>query len=392
MGSRIITLQRQARELGRLRAGYTDTSGSKARPVRSKTWIITSHAEHYVQAAAEIWGGTPEEWQPLGNGAQQWRVITDAPTLDAILPPGDPLSQCYESWSRGGAQRRCDGMTEGLSDSPCVCRAQWGDMFHEVAPRDAACKVTTRLNVILPEMPDIGAWRVETHSYYAANEMAAAVDVIKGAIGADALIPISLRIEQRTRVAQGQTKQFPVIAVELRGATAGQILAGVAPAAAIEAEQRAALTAPAGPAEHIKTALNSGTTAELTTALRAAQAAGFAGNLADPDDSVAAAFVGRKRYLDGLDRVADEAGEYQDEPPGEAAPPPAPLRTPDELWADIVNAAGSAWTMSALEGAFAERNEGVHPSTATAAQLDGFLVDLRAGWVKAPEGAKAVPF
>jgi hypothetical protein len=176
MGSRIITLQRQARELGRLRTGYSvpnEDPKKRPRAVRSQTWIISSHAEHYVQAAAEVWGGKVEKWQPQGNGAAQWRVITEAPSLDAILPPGDPLSQAYETWSAGGAQRRCDGMTETLSDSPCLCRAQWGENFHEVAPRDRACKMTTRLNVILPEMPDIGAWRVETHSYHAANEIAA---------------------------------------------------------------------------------------------------------------------------------------------------------------------------------------------------------------------------
>jgi hypothetical protein len=385
MGSRIITLQRQARELGRLRNGYTDHSGTKPRPVKSKTWIITSHAEHYVTAAADIWGGTPEQWQPLGNGAQQWRVVTDAPTLDAILPPGDPLSQCYESWSKGGAQRRCDGMTETLSDSPCVCRAQWGDDFHEIAPREAACKVTTRLNVILPEMPDIGAWRVETHSYYAANEMAAAVDVIKGSIGTDALIPISLRIEQRTRVAQGKTKQFPVIAVELRGATAGQILAGAAPVA-VEGGKRAALAA-GGPAyvELIRAAASRDEV--LLIWEQAKQAA-----VPNAKEIEAAA---KARVQELLDQVADEAGEPDDAEESDedtAPPPPAPNKTPDELWADIVNAAGEAWTTSALRDAFAERNQGEDPSTASAEQLNAFLWDLTNGWVKAPAGAERSPF
>lgn len=247
MGSRIITLQRQARELGRLRTGYSvpnDDPNKRPRAVRSQTWIITSHAEHYVQAAADIWGGPVEQWQPQGNGAAQWRVITEAASLDAILPPGDPLSQSYELWSAGGAQRRCDGMTESLTDSPCLCRAQWGDDFHERAPLGKACKMTTRLNVILPEMPDIGAWRVETHSYHSANEIAAAVDMLKGSIGEAALIPVRLRIEQRTKISQGKTKQFPVVAVELRGGTAGQVLAGVVNAPALAAADRAAIEAP----------------------------------------------------------------------------------------------------------------------------------------------------
>lgn len=384
MGSRIITIQRQARELGRLRTGYTDTTGSKARPVRSQTWIVTSHAEHYVQAAAEIWGGAPEKWQPLGNGAQQWRVVTTASCLDAILPPGDPLSQAYESWSRGGAQRRCDGMTETLADQPCFCRAQWGDNFHELAPRDAACKMTTRLNVMLPEMPDIGAWRVETHSFYSANEIAAAVDMLKGAIGDQALIPVRLRIEQRTRVAQGKTKQFPVVAVELRGSTAGQVLAGAAQTVpigaaatppAVEAGRAPAIEAkPAASApsadDFIAAAQGSASLDDLSTNLHAAQNAGFARNLADPGDPVAVAFMRRR-------------GELVN--PATAPTSAAPSGDADAIWQQIV----AAWpgTTSELNAAFAQAMDGLTSESASEAELDAFLGKLRAGELSAAGGS-----
>lgn len=129
-------------------------------------------------------------------------------------------------------------MSEELSGQPCLCVAQWGPDFHETAPRQVACQMTTRLNVMLPDMPDIGAWRMETHSFYSANEISAAVDTLKGAIGDRALIPVRLRIEPRTRVAKGQTKQFPVVVVELRGGTTGQVLAGMAPTVAVTAGQQ----------------------------------------------------------------------------------------------------------------------------------------------------------
>jgi hypothetical protein len=51
MGGRIITMQRGARELGRLRTGWTATANGKTYPEKSKTWVMTSHAEHYVQAS-----------------------------------------------------------------------------------------------------------------------------------------------------------------------------------------------------------------------------------------------------------------------------------------------------------------------------------------------------
>jgi hypothetical protein len=262
MAGRIITLQRQARELGRLRMGwsepYTDKYGrEKRKPIKSTKWVFTTPQRAYLDAAVEAWGGEVEHWQPQGNGAKVWRVITEADAIDAILPPGDPLSQSYEIWSKGGAQRRCDGETDQLSCKACPCRAEFGDEFY-LQPPDKTCRPHSRLNVVLPDMPDLGVWRVETKGYYAANEIAAAVDLILHATGGKVAVPIRLRIEPRTRVAEGKTKQFLVLAMETRGATAGQILAGQMATIALDgggqhavngAPQRQALEAGAAPAE-----------------------------------------------------------------------------------------------------------------------------------------------
>ena len=225
MSHRILTLQTQARELGRLRIGWLDKSGEKVRPRRSDTWIVTSHSEDYVRSAAEHWGGTPEKWTPEGSQVAQWRVITESTVMDAILPPGDPLKQFFEKWNRGGCERRCDGETEMLSDQPCICRARYGDAFHEEDLRNV-CRITSRLNVVLPQMPDIGAWRLETHSYYAAAELAAHVDLIRASTGGQYALPVRLRIEKRDRMVQGEARHYSVPVVELRGVTAGQIMSG----------------------------------------------------------------------------------------------------------------------------------------------------------------------
>lgn len=230
MGSRIITMQRQARELGRLRTGYTDTTGAKPRPVKSATWVVTSHAEHYVAAAAEQWGGKVEPWQPLGKGPKQFRVITEAASIDALLPQGDPLSQFNELWSGGGCTRRCDGQTEQLTRKSCLCAAEHGEDWH-LQPKGKVCSATSRLNVILPDMPDVGVWRSETHSFYAANEWSGTVDMVLSGTGGKGLVPVALRIEPRQRVADGRTKKFPVVVVEIRGITPRQALTGPLPTA-----------------------------------------------------------------------------------------------------------------------------------------------------------------
>lgn len=233
MGSRILNLQRQARELGRLRTGWSrPNSDPKKRPipVKSKTWVLTSHAEHYAVAAAKAWGGKVETWQPQGNGAPQFRVITEAESIDAILPSGDPLSQNNEMWNKGGCARRCNGETELISRQPCLCMREFGEDWHLLRQdqyrKDKVCAATSRLNVILPDMPDLGVWRAETHSFYAANEWSGTVDMALAGTGGQGMVPVSLRIEPRTRVAGGTTKHFPVVVVEIRGITPRQALSG----------------------------------------------------------------------------------------------------------------------------------------------------------------------
>ncbi|MDT0381380.1 hypothetical protein RM572_21720 [Streptomyces sp. DSM 42041] len=228
MGSRILTMKRQAAELGRIRTGYSlPVEGKRPRPVKSKTFVLSSHSRDYVERAAELYGGRVEEWTPQNQNVAQYRVITDASELRAILPAGDPLSQSNEMWSGGGCQRRCDGEIEQLSRKPCLCLAQYGDDWHLRSAREV-CKPTSRINVMLPDLPDLGVWRLETKSFYAADAMAGGVDTVLQATGGQGLMPVRMWIEQRTRVAGGQTKNFPVVMVvpslpKLRHALSGPI-------------------------------------------------------------------------------------------------------------------------------------------------------------------------
>jgi hypothetical protein len=69
-------------------------------------------------------------------------------------------------------------------------------------------------------------WRAETHSFYAAQEWGGMVDMVLAGTKGDGFVPVTLRIEPRQRVANGETKKFPVVVVELRGVTPRQALAG----------------------------------------------------------------------------------------------------------------------------------------------------------------------
>lgn len=72
----------------------------------------------------------------------------------------------------------------------------------------------------------MGMWRAETHSFYAASEWGGMVDMVLAGTDGKGFVPVTLRIEPRQVVREGQTKKFPVVVVELRGVTPRQALAG----------------------------------------------------------------------------------------------------------------------------------------------------------------------
>lgn len=359
--SRIANRQRQMAEQGRLRCGYTtEGANGKMRPVKSNTWIVTSHSEEHVQAAAALWGGTAERWQPQGNGAEQWRVITNAKAIDAILPPGDPLTQAYETWSKGGCQLRCDGITEQLQGAPCVCFAKFGADWHE-QPKGRVCDSKSRLKVLLPDMPGLGVWRMETGSYYATDEIAGMVDVIRGSVGDQTLVPVRLRIEPRMRVAEGQTKQFIVPVLELRGVTAGELLAGNITRAAIGGAPAAAAAAIEAKHPDYLAEAQAATTAEQVMEIwtRANDA---------------------KHMTEDLHRAIGDIGrrlKAANTEPTDAEVVTEPSGSVDELWQRIVTVAGGMdMDLFTIEEDFAFKNSGTTPEAATANDLATYLADL----------------
>ncbi|MFF9271096.1 recombination directionality factor [Streptomyces rochei] len=316
MGSRLRNIQARAAEHGRLRTGYTQGN----RPMRSSTWVITSHSEEHVATAAKLWGGEPEQWSPLNSTISQWRVITKASSIEALITPGDPLNQYNEMWSKGGCQRRCDGETELLSRQPCLCARQFGDDWH-LQPKGRVCSTTSRLNVMLPDLSGMGMWRAETHSFYAAQEWGGMVDMVLAGTDGRGFVPVTLRIEPRQRVADGQTKKFPVVVVELRGVTPRQALAGPMNAAtaldpSATSQARAAIEAPRP--DYLADAEAALTVDDVQDVYRAAHAAGHL------TDELVAALKKRadevKADADRRTAGPDEDGAYEAEVVEETAP------------------------------------------------------------------------
>ena len=234
----ILDLQRRLVELGRIRTGdqveYQDEAGkTKTRPRRLDTFRLTSASKELVDEAAHLYGGRVAAW------GEQWEVVIGGQTLPIMLPPGEALSQWNEMWSAGGCARRCNGEREMLSDKPCMCPADPAER-RELAAKGQACKPTTRLNVILPELHGLGVWRLELGGYYAAVELAGAAEYLSMATSVGHRIPAHLRIVKRSVKRPGkdgkpQTRNFsvPTIDIDVRpmdllaGAETPQIAAPV---------------------------------------------------------------------------------------------------------------------------------------------------------------------
>ena len=205
----ILDLQRRLREIGRIRIGEQRVSSKSGKkyPAKLTTFRLTSQDGAVISHAAEVFGGDPKRWADAPAG-EQFEVVTQASSLDVIVPPtGMAFSQFYELWSGGGCQRRCDGQRELLRDTDCVC---------DPAARD--CKPHTRLSVILRDLPGLGVWRLDTQGYYAAVELAGVVDVCQQAAQRGQMLPARLRLEQREVKRPDQpTMHFavPVLDVEV---------------------------------------------------------------------------------------------------------------------------------------------------------------------------------
>ncbi|MDV6290284.1 hypothetical protein R2F25_30195 [Streptomyces sp. UP1A-1] len=360
MGSRILNMKRQGAELGRIRTGYsTPHPDPKKRAIaqRSATFILSSHSREYVERAAALFGGKPEEWTPQGSKIAQYRVITEARELRAILPPGDPLSQDNELWTGGGCARRCDGITEKLSRRPCLCLAEHGEQWHE-QPAGTVCRPTSRLNVMLADLPDFGVWRLETHSYYAADAMAGGIDAVLAATDGKSPMPLRMWIEQREVKRRGKTKRFPVVMVvpsipSLRHALSGPL----SMAAALDPSTLDRPAIEAGPAEqpvdYRQLARECRNAHDVIKVWHRARDEGHAGDVELRDDLQRIAEAISK----GVDpHTGEMAGDQDDDEPGPDADGVYDVEAYDETdEPPVADASAVSWPQAAQPGQGARR-------------------------------------
>lgn len=357
----IIDLQMRQRELGRIRMGRK--TGEKGRPEKLDKFRFTSASKDLIDSIAALYGGQAAAWN--NDGAAQFEVYTQANRVPILLPP-QPISQWYELWSGGGCQRRCDGVTNVLGDKPCECPSDPLDRA-ELAAKGRACKPTTRLNVMLRDVPGIGVWRLESHGFHSAVELPMVAEFLAQATEAGTYLPAELALAARSSKRPGVGKRDWLVPIIEVGATLRQIMSGEATGigaggkSAIGGSRKAIEGAKQDEAYFRTLAERAETIGELTAAFGRTQKAGFA----QRGDGLFQYFAQRGQEIkDGEVTVGEIVG---DDEPSEL----------DELWALITENAGE-WNSARLEQEFAA-HAGVSPAQADAGQMRAFLAHLQAG-------------
>jgi hypothetical protein len=164
-------------------------------PEKLSTFRFTSEDGDKVRAAAAAYGGTAEQWTPQGSKTPQWEVISEAKAIPVYLVNGQSLDPWYEAWAGGRTcVRRCDGVTNKITDTPCVCIPADGSA-PKLAVKDL-CKPTIRVQVMLVEVPGLGSWLMESHGENACAEISAFGPFVAAA---RTQIPAVLRLREENR-------------------------------------------------------------------------------------------------------------------------------------------------------------------------------------------------
>lgn len=387
----IIHLQRRMRQLGEIRIGHAVDTGRVSkktgkpikRPAKLNKFRFTSPSRQILTEVATLYGGDVKPWTPANGGPSEFEVYSQADRLPVLVPPRDSVSQWYELYAGSKCQRRCDGVTEHKRDRPCMCD-----------PEDRECSITTRVNVMLRDVPALGQWLLISKGYYAAVELPPAAELLAQAGGYVAgWLGMEEKLVQRD---EGPARfMVPTLDVEITPAAlmAGNVTG--APAVA-KGPDRVAITG--GRPDYATLAAAAKTPEEIGALWKQAFAAGHMDDdLASTLTSYAEALGAKVKHRPGTQAPAEDGphpddverqlnpGDYGDYDPAEqpGAVVEAEIVNEDDteaVWFQVIAAAGRhGMTTAQVEAEFAKENDGLHPSTASAERLRGFLAVLKGG-------------
>lgn len=361
--------QQKLRQIGEIRIGQlvqiggTDRRGKpRTMPKKLDKFRFTSPSKPLLEEVAKLYGGEVQAWQPANGGPSEWELFSTVDRLP-VLVRGRATSEWFELYDGPRCVRKCTGSREVISAGSCLCDPDgnlgWWD--------DRPCKPTTRLMVMLQDVPAIGEWLVVSRGRNAAETLPPMARFLAQAQGH---VPALLGIEERITYPAGDKppNRFMVPILEVFQAPLeliagrGSVQAALA-AAGDTVPDRKAIGGAADPGVEAFQALADGaeTVPELTELLYKAQGFGHARQ----GDELFLHFLARRKHLEDSEVAVAELVEDDEEK--------------DKLWALSQENAPAGWDLPRLKKEFAARNEGLVPSSASKEQLRLFLDWLKGG-------------
>ncbi|WP_109507316.1 hypothetical protein [Nocardioides speluncae] len=385
----ILTLQKRARSLGRIRIGQVvPTQSGKTRPAKLDRFRLTSPSKPLLDKAASLYGGTVQEWTPQGGGAKQWEVLTDSKRIPIMVPP-QPVSQFLETWAGGICVHRCDGYTEMLSGETC----------DPDDPRHIEARPTTRLNVVLRDVEGIGVWRLETKGWNAAMELPDAAEFLAQAGGyVNGWLSLEERVSKTVVDGKPQTRRFmvPIIEIDVtpaelmagRGRVATPELAGPVPQtpaiAGPQGEGRPAIAGPDPYAPWFERLEDAASLDDCTVIWGEMVQAVLVGPKATPSpraDEFVAAFKERAHQIQAAKAPQPDAeGVYEADVVPDSTAPTAGEEEATVVWTKVLEAAAEhGMSLPQVQDDFVARMGDLTPESASASELKAYLQLLVTG-------------
>ncbi|MGE0025682.1 MAG: hypothetical protein AB7O78_01585 [Thermoleophilia bacterium] len=236
----VLDQQRSLRELFRVRFGDRQGVTKDDKPLVGRPRElprVTSQDREAIEQVAEVYGGEVVEWRPDEKGPVLWEVATTNPRGVAIgvVPGFVPFTSAYEQWARGINTVRCDGAAMQYRargrwvERPCRCaelEAQSEAVLRDLPsgadvpdPFVRPCSLTTRLTFVILGIERLALARVDTKSYFAAQEVPGMLELLQatgqaGWLRAERRSRQVMAWDKRTREDKPQTRRFMVLVVE----------------------------------------------------------------------------------------------------------------------------------------------------------------------------------